>query len=86
VISTPAAAWPIIEGDASAGHRKPSAIPGTRREPNRPQDSSSKHCRFDSRPSNERLSVAPYIRTILSGWAYGAIYRESSERTAALDE
>jgi transposase InsO family protein len=26
-----------------------------------------------------------FIRTLLSGWAYGAIYRNSSERTAALD-
>ena len=26
-----------------------------------------------------------FIRTLLSGWAYGAIYRQSSERTAALD-
>ena len=26
-----------------------------------------------------------FIRTILGGWAYGAIYRASSERTAALD-
>jgi transposase InsO family protein len=26
-----------------------------------------------------------FIRTLLSGWAYGAIYRESSERTGALD-
>jgi transposase InsO family protein len=26
-----------------------------------------------------------FIRTLLSGWAYGAIYRSSSERTAALD-
>jgi len=26
-----------------------------------------------------------FIRTLLSGWAYGAIYRTSSERTAALD-
>jgi transposase InsO family protein/transposase len=26
-----------------------------------------------------------FIRTMLSGWAYGAIYRTSSERTAALD-
>ena len=25
------------------------------------------------------------IRTMLSGWAYGAIYRNSNERTAALD-
>jgi transposase InsO family protein len=26
-----------------------------------------------------------FIRTLLSGWAYGAVYRHSSERTAALD-
>jgi transposase InsO family protein len=26
-----------------------------------------------------------FIRTLLDGWAYGAIYRSSSERTAALD-
>ena len=26
-----------------------------------------------------------FIRTMLSGWAYGAIYRNSDERTAALD-
>src|SRR6266404_5389876 len=26
-----------------------------------------------------------FIRTMLAGWAYGAIYRSSSERTAALD-
>ncbi|HEX4467535.1 MAG TPA: IS481 family transposase [Solirubrobacteraceae bacterium] len=26
-----------------------------------------------------------FIRTMLSGWAYGAIYRNSKERTAALD-
>jgi transposase InsO family protein len=26
-----------------------------------------------------------FIRTLLAGWAYGAIYRASSERTAALD-
>jgi transposase InsO family protein len=26
-----------------------------------------------------------FIRTMLSGWAYGAIYRDSRERTAALD-
>lgn len=26
-----------------------------------------------------------FIRTLLSGWAYGAIYRTSSERTAGLD-
>jgi transposase InsO family protein len=26
-----------------------------------------------------------FIRTLLTGWAYGAIYRTSTERTAALD-
>ncbi len=26
-----------------------------------------------------------FIRTLLAGWAYGAIYRTSTERTAALD-
>jgi hypothetical protein len=26
-----------------------------------------------------------FIRTLLSGWAYGAIYRTSTDRTAALD-
>jgi transposase InsO family protein len=26
-----------------------------------------------------------FIRTLLDGWAYGAVYRSSSERTAALD-
>jgi len=26
-----------------------------------------------------------FIRTLINGWAYGAIYRSSSERTAALD-
>ena len=26
-----------------------------------------------------------FIRTMLAGWAYGAIYRSSQERTATLD-
>ena len=26
-----------------------------------------------------------FIRTMLGGWAYGALYRDSAERTAALD-
>ena len=26
-----------------------------------------------------------FIRTLINGWAYGAIYRSSNERTAALD-
>ena len=27
-----------------------------------------------------------FIRTLVAGWAYGAVYRSSSERTAALDD
>jgi transposase InsO family protein len=26
-----------------------------------------------------------FIRTLLAGWAYGAVYRNSTERAAALD-
>jgi transposase InsO family protein len=26
-----------------------------------------------------------FIRTLIAGWAYGALYRSSSERSAALD-
>ena len=29
--------------------------------------------------------IERFIRTLLAGWAYGAIYRSSAERTAALD-
>jgi transposase InsO family protein len=29
--------------------------------------------------------IERFIRTLLAGWAYGAIYRSSTERTAALD-
>jgi hypothetical protein len=29
--------------------------------------------------------IERFIRTMLGGWAYGAIYRDSRERTAALD-
>lgn len=29
--------------------------------------------------------AARFIRTMLGGWAYGAIYRDSHERNAALD-
>jgi hypothetical protein len=34
----------------------------------------------ETRPGSER-----FIRTLQDGWAYGAIYRSSHERTAALD-
>jgi transposase InsO family protein len=29
--------------------------------------------------------IERFIRTMLGGWAYGALYRNSTERTAALD-
>ena len=35
-------------------------------------------------PSDQRQGLC-FIRTMLSGWAYGAIYRNGDERTAALD-
>jgi transposase InsO family protein len=40
-----------------------------------------------SRPSRPQTNgkAERFIRTLLSGWAYGAIYRSSAERTAALD-
>ena len=31
-----------------------------------------------------RRRIEWFIRTMLGGWAYGAIYRDSAERTAAL--
>jgi transposase InsO family protein len=44
-----------------------------------------KHTR--TRPSRPQTNgkAERFIRTLLNGWAYGAIYRSSHERTAALD-
>jgi transposase InsO family protein len=44
-----------------------------------------KHIR--SRPYRPQANgkAERFIRTLLAGWAYGAIYRSSTERTAALD-
>jgi len=44
-----------------------------------------KHIR--SRPYRPQTNgkAERFIRTLLAGWAYGAIYRSSTERTAALD-
>jgi transposase InsO family protein len=40
-----------------------------------------------SRPYRPQTNgkAEPFIRTLLAGWAYGAIYRSSAERSAALD-
>jgi transposase InsO family protein len=40
-----------------------------------------------TRPRRPQTNGKPerFIRTMLAGWAYGAIYRDSRERTAALD-
>ena len=44
-----------------------------------------KHLRTRPRHPQTNGKAERFIRTLLSGWAYGAIYRSSSERTAALD-
>ena len=36
-------------------------------------------------PAQTNGKTERFIRTLLAGWAYGAIYRTSNERTAALD-
>jgi transposase InsO family protein len=42
---------------------------------------------FRTRPYRPQTNgkAERFIRTLLAGWAYGAIYRSSNERTAALD-
>jgi len=44
-------------------------------------------CHLRTRPYRPQTNgkAERFIRTLLGGWAYGAIYRDSSERTAALD-
>ena len=44
-----------------------------------------KHLRTRPRRPQTNGKAERFIRTLLSGWAYGAIYRSSSERTAAPD-
>jgi len=44
-----------------------------------------RHLRTRPRRPQTNGKAERFIRTMLSGWAYGAIYRSSSERTAALD-
>jgi len=44
-----------------------------------------KHLRTRPRRPQTNGKAERFIRTVLSGWAYGAIYRSSAERTVALD-
>jgi transposase InsO family protein len=44
-----------------------------------------KHLRTRAYRPQTNGKAERFIRTLLGGWAYGAIYRNSSERTAALD-
>jgi transposase len=44
-----------------------------------------KHLRTRPRRPQTNGKAERFIRTMLGGWAYGAIYRNSSDRTAALD-
>jgi len=43
------------------------------------------HLRTRPRRPQTNGKAERFIRTLLAGWAYGAIYRSSSQRTAALD-
>src|SRR5207344_2617469 len=44
-----------------------------------------RHLRTRPRRPQTNGKAERFIRTLLGGWAYGAIYRSSSERTNALD-
>ncbi len=44
-----------------------------------------RHLRTKPRRPQTNGKAERFIRTMLAGWAYGAIYRNSQERTAALD-
>jgi transposase InsO family protein len=44
-----------------------------------------RHLRTRPRRPQTNGKAERFIRTILGGWAYGAVYRSSNERTAALD-
>jgi transposase InsO family protein len=44
-----------------------------------------KHLRTRPRRPQTNGKAERFIRTMLGGWAYGAIYRDSTERTRALD-
>ena len=44
-----------------------------------------RHLRTRPRRPQTNGKAERFIRTLLAGWAYGALYRSSAERTAALD-
>ena len=44
-----------------------------------------RHLRPRAYPTQTNGKTERFIRTLLAGWAYGAIYRSSADRTAALD-
>jgi transposase InsO family protein len=44
-----------------------------------------KHTRIRPYRPQTNGKAERFIRTLLAGWAYGAIYRSSAERTTALD-
>jgi transposase InsO family protein len=44
-----------------------------------------RHLRTRPRRPQTNGKAERFIRTLLNGWAYGALYRSSSERTASLD-
>ena len=44
-----------------------------------------RHLRTRPRRPQTNGKAERFIRTMLGGWAYGAIYRSSTERTAALE-
>ena len=44
-----------------------------------------KHLRTRPRRPQTNGKAERFIRTLIGGWAYGAIYRNSTERTKALD-
>jgi transposase InsO family protein len=44
-----------------------------------------RHLRTRPRRPQTNGKAERFIRTLINGWAYGAIYRSSAERTAALD-
>jgi transposase InsO family protein len=44
-----------------------------------------RHLRTRPRRPQTNGKAERFIRTMLDGWAYGALYRDSTERTAALD-